>query len=445
MYRLLGGKVHRQFAPSPPPHLPAGTLLPRFHGREVRAVALASIALPPSPNAPRGTGQRTVELMYTGAENAVSRLSSVGADGGVRTLWEDPRPVAAVKAVAIVGRGEGRAVLFAAGVREHVRAWGVEVGEEGEGGQVAARVRALGEAGTVTDSGGEVRVMDMVVLPLDPDAGTHLGITCLSDGWLWAWVFDERTGVFRHVAGTGWHGRCVLSLATVEVGERVWVLSGAADGMVAGWDLTELRERLRVDPGAGVEGAWGEPVVEHRAHLSGVNGLDVVAEGESAGVSQLFQPPSFLTDSYSRPLSAPTADPPTLLLATAGDDNSLTLSRLTLPTSPSPPTTPTLTLTLTPLGSLPHAHSSTIQGLKLLSPTVLLSNSVDQRLSVHRLATGAEERVEEEGKELFRLVGAKEVGVADCSGMGCLERGEGGWRVAVVGIGAELIDLEMEE
>jgi len=44
---------------------------------------------------------------------------------------------------------------------------------------------------------------------------------------------------------------------------------------------------------------------------------------------------------------------------------------------------------------------------------------------------------------LFRLVGAKEVAVADCSGMGCLEREEGRWRVAVVGIGAELVDLEV--
>lgn len=59
---------------------------------------------------------------------------------------------------------------------------------------------------------------------------------------------------------------------------------------------------------------------------------------------------------------------------------------------------------------------------------------------MHTLATG-----EGEGPAgpLFRLVGAKEVAVADCSGMGCLEREEGRWRVAVVGIGAELVDLEV--
>lgn len=274
LYRLLSGKVHRQFAPAPPAALPAATLLPRFHGREVRAVALDSFALPGSA--------RTVDLMYTGAENAVSRLSVVSEDGQLRTLWEDPQPVAAVKAVAIArsGREGERAVLFAAGVREHIRAWKVELNaDEGdEEGEVRARVLAAGAADTVTDSGGEVRVMDLLVLPLDPVAGTHLGVTCLSDGFVWAWVYDERTERCRHVAGSGWHAKCVLTLASVEVAGRLLLFSGASDGMVGVWELTGLREALRRDPGAEVEGRLGEPVLSHRAHLSGVNGLDVVRD-----------------------------------------------------------------------------------------------------------------------------------------------------------------------
>jgi len=269
---MIGGNVHRQFAPSLPASLPPGTLLPRFHGREVRCVALATFEVPAT--------SRRVELMFTGAENAVACLSRVAEDGAVAMLWEDPQPVAAVKAVAVARSVGGGATLFAAGVREHLRAWKVVLNEADETGDVRARVQAAGAAGTVTDSGGEVRVMDMAVVPLDAEVGTHLGVTCLSDGWVWVWVYDERAEAFRHVGGTGWHAKCVLSLASVEAEGRLLILSGASDGMLAVWDLTALREMLRSDAGAVVKGGLGEPVLHHRAHLSGVNGLDVVYDGE---------------------------------------------------------------------------------------------------------------------------------------------------------------------
>lgn len=67
-------------------------------------------------------------------------------------------------------------------------------------------------------------------------------------------------------------------------------------------------------------------------------------------------------------------------------------------------------------------------GLAFLTPTLLASSSVDQRLNLYSL-----------GDNKLTLIDSVLTSVADCSAMDVArEEQSGGWRIAVVGIGLEV-------
>ncbi|GAA5968378.1 hypothetical protein JCM3765_002922 [Sporobolomyces pararoseus] len=119
-----------------------------------------------------------------------------------------------------------------------------------------------------------------------------------------------------------------------------------------------------------------------------------------------------------------------LLVATAGDDNAVGVERVEfseidgkLAVSDSSSTT------------IANAHGSTIQGLDFLSPTLLTSSSVEQRLNVYSLDLTP-------NPPNMKLVESTCLDVADCSAQDVVRlerRGESEeWKIIVAGIGIEV-------
>ncbi|GAA5935945.1 hypothetical protein JCM1841_006598 [Sporobolomyces salmonicolor] len=129
-----------------------------------------------------------------------------------------------------------------------------------------------------------------------------------------------------------------------------------------------------------------------------------------------------------------------LTVATAGDDNAVSIRRVKLDQRDS---AGKVSVELGPSLTLPSAHGSTIQGLDFLSPSVLASSSVEQRLNVYAL-TGSPD------SPRLELIESTCLDVADCSAQGILQlddsasgaEGRRSWKVAVAGIGIQMLELE---
>ncbi|GAA5889454.1 hypothetical protein JCM5296_006366 [Sporobolomyces johnsonii] len=206
-----------------------------------------------------------------------------------------------------------------------------------------------------------------------------------------------------------------IDLLELENGDKV-VAAGYSDGKLRLWrhdSSTEAFHLLAESEGLGkcILTVLTVPVEagHARCHISGINGLAVSVKG------------------------------PMLTVATAGDDNAVSIRRVALVDSAGE-----VSVQLGPSSTLPSAHGSTIQGLDFLSPSVLASSSVEQRLNVYALS-GAPD------SPRLALIESTCLDVADCSAQGTLQlddsaasEGEGRRRrkVAVAGIGIQVLDLE---
>ncbi|GAA5988270.1 hypothetical protein JCM5350_002837, partial [Sporobolomyces pararoseus] len=250
-------------------------------------------------------------------------------------------------------------------------------------------VRVL-ERGTILADveGGEVRTMDISLIETSVE-GERLVVGGYSDGKLKLW--RHLRSIFELVAETEGLGKCVLSVEVekVVVGgrERTLLISGQSDG-----SFIDLRERSASLPG---------PFFVSSPHQSGINGLSV----------------------SSREL--------TLIVATAGDDNAVSVARIELSEIDGK-----LEVSGSVSTTLEDAHGSTIQGLDFLSPTLLASSSVEQRLNFYSLDSTTT-------PPHLQLVTSTCLDVADCSTQDVvqLERGKGEeWKVVVAGIGMEVVN-----
>ncbi|GAA6060735.1 hypothetical protein JCM10212_003779 [Sporobolomyces blumeae] len=270
--------------------------------------------------------------------------------------------------------------------------------------------------------GGEVRTMDIALVEAD---GRNLVLAGYSDGR--AKVWHDQGCSFALLCGSTERDKCILSVAVekmrVEGRERAIGILGRSDGRLNILDLTPFAQ------GSSEVSDLLAPLHTISAHQSGINGLSVIS-------------------SHS-----------TLTVATAGDDNAVSVHVLSLSGSDG------LTIESRATALVADAHGSTIQGLNFLSPTLLASSSVEQRLNVYTLSRSSTPGQESSGIARdtldVRIADSTCLDVADCSAMdvvatsgrrqdapgGEADEGEGAtsWKVAVVGIGVEVVKVESSQ
>jgi WD40 repeat protein len=173
--------------------------------------------------------------------------------------------------------------------------------------------------------------------------------------------------VIKEMASTAFHGRCVLSLATVDVGGRLLAFSGATDGRVAVWVLRTEGESDTDVP------CLDAPLAVWTAHQSGINAIAVQTEGgcsETSGAALCG-----VADSRDA----------TFLVVTVGDDNAVVVTQwlccaVTIAGSRSVPV-------LKRVGAVvvTSAHASSVTGVALLSRSCFATVAADCRLNVWRV------------------------------------------------------------
>ncbi|GAA5988011.1 hypothetical protein JCM5350_004140, partial [Sporobolomyces pararoseus] len=290
-------------------------------------------------------------------------------------------------------------------------------------------VRVL-ERGTILADveGGEVRTMDISLIETSVE-GERLVLGGYSDGKLKLWRHSRS--IFELVAETEGLGKCVLSVEVEKVvvagGERTLLISGQSDGRLSIRDLTS-----RVTSPLSFALLWKKPGIDpSTSFLLRYSFIDPRKK------SALLPVPFFVSSPHQSGINglSVSSRESTLIVATAGDANAVSVASIELSEIEGK-----LGVSVSRSTILADAHGSTIQGLDFLSPTLLASSSVEQRLNFYSLDSTTT-------SPHLQLIHSTCLDVADCSAQDIVraERGKGEeWKVLVAGIGMEVVDASMD-
>ncbi|GAA5915975.1 hypothetical protein JCM8208_002815 [Rhodotorula glutinis] len=437
-YRILSDQLHVQSIPTAST-FPAPILCPGLHGREIRAIEAIQL-------------QKGRSLVATAAENGVLSVSELGNTTSLAPLWTARNLPSALKALAWSPRSSSSLdalelhTLFVCGAQELLQAYILSSSAPssfGNGGEL----NVLSAGQVVGSEGGEVRAMDLAVAAVGAAAeGRHLVAVGYSDGSLRIWAHDARSSTFNLVTRSLEASKCILSVEVIEVElsevERRWVVvTGASDGLLALRDVTSL---IQSSPASRVA-LLAPPFLAFRPHQSGVNSLVLSSSSTPTPLDLVPRSPV-----VRLLMPAHTSAECRLLIATGGDDNATSVASLELSTSGGPGDP--LCACLVAQATLADAHASSIQGLDFLSPTLLASSSVEQRLNLYSLSrNGSTFNATTTKPELeLKLRDSTPLDIADCGAQTVLRRraGEGSaedegerWVVLVAGIGVEVVEV----
>ncbi|XP_066900391.1 tRNA (34-2'-O)-methyltransferase regulator WDR6 isoform X4 [Kogia breviceps] len=217
----------------------------------------------------------------------------------------------------------------------------------------------------------ETRYMSLAVCELDrPGLGPLVAAAC-SDGAVRLFLLQDSGQRLQLLAETFHHKRCVLKVHSftheaTNQQRRLFLCSAATDGSLAFWDLTTVLDHgcpaLEPPADPGLPYRLGSPCLTLQAHSCGVNSLHtlptreghLVASGSEDGSLHVF---------------VLTVEVPELEEAVGGAELVPQLQVLEE-------------------YSLPCAHAAHVTGLKILSPSLMVSASIDQRLTFWRLGHG---------------------------------------------------------
>nr|XP_015203563.1 PREDICTED: WD repeat-containing protein 6 [Lepisosteus oculatus] len=363
------------------------------------------------------------EVLVTGGEDTTLTVLGVQPDcGSVRVLSIIADHISSVRALATVPQPEGEtgaqgggrgdrqtgagtdrlpdgqtdvqepsclsALLFSGGGRAQLQSYRLLIGWNRQEGTPSCQVIQV--AGHRLAEQWEKRRNRHKMLKMDPETSIMIEWSVcwlrVTDALLLPRLFSLHESLRRLVLlwGSLHHQRCVLSVAPFSLcspqGTRSQFLcSAATDGRIALWDLTEVVE--------GAEGltaapqCWGEgsPCLCVPAHQSGVNSLAVWGSASSE----------------------------CLLLASGGDDGSLTVSRIGVQYNTRDTGGASASLRLLGQTSAPCAHAAPLTALQFLTSDLLATVSVDQRVALWRLC----------GEGRLRWQGALFSHVADAAGL----------------------------
>ncbi|TRY66844.1 hypothetical protein DNTS_033019 [Danionella cerebrum] len=353
--------------PSTEANVKGHTLKEGLHGRGINCIChLGSLTK-------SGELLEVWEVFVTGGEDTTSSVLAINTQTGtVKVLTVLTDHISSIRALAATRREERKdavdggtetsalsCLMFSAGGRAQLQCYQLLICMDKQHGEIICQITQI--AGHRLDEqwerkrnrhktvkmDPETRYMSMAVIDHGFD-GALLAFGC-SDGAVRLLSVVESSRSVDILWECFYHQRCVLSVATYAQedtqGDNVLLLlSGATDGCVSVWDLTAvLNSKAR--------GSWQGPVAPFyslRLHQSGVNSLSLSTKKEIGNVFSL---------------------------ASGGDDGQLSLLRFKIEQG-----SEGLTLHLLSRWTIPLAHSSPLTGLCLLSPTLLVSTSPDQRI-----------------------------------------------------------------
>ncbi|KAK9710055.1 WD repeat-containing protein 6 [Basidiobolus ranarum] len=314
-----------------------------YHGREVRAIKYLNYSGRSSLNDPI--------VFVTGGEDCLLKIFQYMPSSNfdsIRNIKTIKKHTSVIKSIC-----ESKGIehcLFTSGGGEQLRCWKIEVEKTGtfEANTELAAVGCLEWAvcPKVSDIA-ETRIMDTTVFTLDPNSGLHFIGVVYSDAVIRLWVYNESQREFILLADGGFHNHCILQVTHCVFEGQALLFSGATDGRVAIWNISEVVQRYS-NTLVKTEVEKLSPIANFMVHMSGVNCLDVLQEGDQ------------------------------ILVATGGDDNALAVTTLTLAND-------SLTFTNTCKNILPPAHASALQAVKLLNMDTVITTSTDQRINIWKI------------------------------------------------------------
>ncbi|NXL47417.1 WDR6 protein, partial [Podilymbus podiceps] len=358
-------------------------LLASLHGREIACVRrLGAVEVPGHPD---------LHVFVTGSEDTTACVLVLGEHSRAAVpLARLSDHISSVRALAVAGPaglgsegfGDGglSTLLFSAGGRAQIECYrllcaGDPASESGVACQVIhVASHRLDEhwerkknRHKLVKMDPETRYMSLSVVPRTsteqlPTPWEFLAAAC-SDGSVRVFGLQEAARKLVLVAESFHHQRCVLKvqafLHTWAGGERKHLLcSAATDGSVAFWDITrpiaDATAALHREDGEMQPLALGAPLLTVMAHSCGVNSLHVRATPEGQ-----------------------------YLVASGSDDGSIHLCLLEVALSGGEAVVGTR-LRILERAARPCAHAAHVTGIRVLRPDLLLSASVDQRLTLWR-------------------------------------------------------------
>ncbi|TPX55136.1 hypothetical protein PhCBS80983_g05566 [Powellomyces hirtus] len=327
-------------------------------------------------------------LLVTSGEDAVLRFAEYDSrrnDQSITNLLSVRKHTSVVRSIAF-SKGLSGTLMFTAGAREEMRCWRLE-----RDGDSAIRCLDMAVAPNASDIT-ETRIMDIGSASLSALGkdfhGRHVVLAACSDAYLRLWLYDEASNEFSLVAYSRAHQRCVLKARISAFAEglstpAVVGITAGTDGRVMAWDFTDTVKQHFTESGSSVVDL-AQPLYTSKVHQSGVNALDI--------------------------LPCPDSDKGlTLLIATGGDDNGISATKITFCDHIS--TQAGLTVQKVVQGIILSPHSSGVTGITVISASRFLTTSYDQRINAFDLAELSGDTYS------FICVASQYVDVADISDM----------------------------
>uniref|UniRef100_A0A669P0A9 tRNA (34-2'-O)-methyltransferase regulator WDR6 n=1 Tax=Phasianus colchicus TaxID=9054 RepID=A0A669P0A9_PHACC len=389
-------------------------LLASLHGREITCVRHLG--------AVRAPGCRPVDVFITGSEDTtacVLTLSELTRAAVPLTRLSDH--ISSVRALALAGTALHNgtqlcSLLFSAGGRAQIECYHLQcVADLGAEGMVSCQVTHVAShrldehwdrmknRHKLVKMDPETRYMSLSVVcgtnsEQLPMPCTFLVAAC-SDGSVRLFVLLEAAQKLLLVAESFHHQRCVLKVEAFLHMNHL-LCSAATDGSVAFWDITTaLCIAVLTEP---LLPALGTPLLTVVAHSCGVNSLHIqeLPKGQ-------------------------------FLVASGSDDGSIHVCLLEV-TRGGDEAEPGTCLHILERVARPCTHAAHVTGIRVLRPDLVLSASVDQRLTLWRLSWDG---LEELSTTFFY--------VPDLAELDCWEVVEAGgercWYCVLCGQGLELL------
>ncbi|XP_058856500.1 WD repeat-containing protein 6-like [Acipenser ruthenus] len=395
-----------------------------LHGREVTCLCrLGAVATPGG----------AVDILVTGSEDTTLTVLAVQpSHRRITALTTLTDHISSVRALATAQRGglthghtdQLSALLFSAGGRAQLQCYRLLIGWDKQRQGVSCQAIHLAShrldehwermrnRHKTVKMDPETRYMSVAVVDAGMDGGdaVFLAAAC-SDGAVRLFSLWEERRRLALLAEWFHHQRCVLKVTSFthwlgqqQESRRVFLCSAATDGSIAFWDITEAVEggSLEEDGGAPQRKGLGSPFLTVQLHQSGVNSLDILE----------------------------TETPGRYLLASGGDDGSLQVCRVCVESSVA-----VASVRISARFAVLSAHAALLTGLRFLTPDLLVSASVDQRVALWRL-----------GRAGLSWQGARFCHVADVAGLEAWQREEDrDTFLAVCGQGLQILRLGHRE
>ncbi|XP_007666497.1 WD repeat-containing protein 6 isoform X2 [Ornithorhynchus anatinus] len=378
-----------------------------LHGRELTSVRYVGTVRTPDGE--------PITILVTGSEDTtVNVLAFRASPSTAVTLATVSVHISSVRALAVarveMDRGKGHtaglsALLFSAGGRAEIECHRLMIHcDRGANGTV--RCQVIHVASHQLDKHWDHMKNKHKLIKVDPETRLFL-----------MWESDQKLLL---LAESFYHQRCVLKVQLfahqgVDGERRVLLCSAVTDGSISFWDVTAALDQeteTRESPvGKRMPCDLGLPCLTIRAQSGGINSLHVRPEAGQ------------------------------YLMASGSDDGSIQVCVIAVETSPG-------TLPPTPLGSsrppqplqrvrvrvvqkllVLSAHAAQVTGLRILRPDLMVSASIDQRLTFWRLSKGG-----------LEFLGSRTCHVADASELDCWRTEEDkSYHCVISGQGLEII------